>query len=286
MVTATRLLAVLVALLLASALRADVGVGDTRDEVIRQHGRPTSSAQRGNREYFVYPKGGRIELVDGKVADVKGPLPAAPAWAGGVPSVPAAVTTPPASASTTPAPAPIENRNSKIENPSPAPPPATPPATEPPAYNAAAATAALSSHIDKMDNAWGERPPGKEHTPLDSIPEFIAGLLLRFGLTITALKLAFKYWEMDAFWKGIFAIAGIDLALHAIMELLGPATGGLTTMSALENGIPGLVLIYTINRFCFNKRLQNAVATAAAVKLVVTICYIFVGVAALNAAFG
>jgi hypothetical protein len=57
-------------------------------------------------------------------------------------------------------------------------------------------------------------------------------------------------------------------------------------MKAVENGIPGLVLIYTINRFCFNKRLQNAVATAAAVKVSVSTLYIFAGLAMLNLAFG
>jgi hypothetical protein len=109
--------------------------------------------------------------------------------------------------------------------------------------------------------------------------------LLRFLFTIVALKLAFLYWEMDAFWKGILLIAGIDVALHASFELLGRATGGFTTMMAVENGIPGLVMIYTIHRFCFNKRIQNAVLTAAAVKLVVTLCYIFAAVSALDMIF-
>jgi len=126
----------------------------------------------------------------------------------------------------------------------------------------------------------------QEHSPLDSIPEFLLGLVIRFGLTVGALKLAFKYWEMDAFWKGTFAIAGIDVAFHALLELLGPVTSGLTTMSAVENGLPGVLLIFTINRFCFNKRLQNAVTTAAAVKIVVTILYIFGALAMLNLAFG
>ncbi|MDO8539167.1 MAG: hypothetical protein Q7S40_01900 [Opitutaceae bacterium] len=87
-------------------------------------------------------------------------------------------------------------------------------------------------------------------------------------------------------WKGILIIAGIDLALHGSFELLGAATGGLTTMTAVENGVPGLVLIYTINRFCFNKRVENAVITAVAVKTIVTLCYVFLAVAALNVLFG
>ena len=115
---------------------------------------------------------------------------------------------------------------------------------------------------------------------------FVAGLLLRLVFTLGALKIAFKYWEMDAFWSGIFAIAGIDLALHAALELLGPATSGFSTLTPVANGIPGLVLIFTVQRFCFNKRLQNAVLTATAVKLVVTFCYMFAGLAMLDAAFG
>ena len=138
-----------------------------------------------------------------------------------------------------------------------------------------------------MNTAWGTLPPPpKKHSALDNVPSFLVGLLLRFALTIAGLKLAFKYWEIDAFWKGICSIAGIDVALHAILELLGPATGGLTTMSGVENGLPGLGLIFTINYFCINKRLQNAVVTAMTVKLVVTICYLFLVVWLLRMAFG
>jgi hypothetical protein len=138
-----------------------------------------------------------------------------------------------------------------------------------------------------MDNGWGTAPPIPERrSPLDALPMFITGLLLRFTFTVFALKVAFQYWEMDAFWSGIFWISGIDLILHAIFELLGPASGGFTTLVAVENGIPGLVMIYTIYRFCFNKRIQNAVLTAAAVKFVVTMCYMFAGLAMLNLVFG
>ncbi len=314
-VIASRFLVVVLGLLhFAAPSRADVVVGGDRNEAIRQHGFPKSNAKRGNHEFFVYANGGRIEFADGKVVDVKGPLPViappAPTPAAETPTAPSkpappkpatavpAVKTPAPSSAPAPTPtAPSPVASSAVANQpataaaSPAPPGSTAksPTVPPPDYAAAnaAANAALSAHIEKMDTAWGEAPHlPKSHGPLDSLPSFIVGLLLRFGLTIAALKLAFKFWEMDAFWAGIFSIAGIDLALHAILELLGPATGGLTSMSAVENGIPGIVLIFTINRFCFNKRLQNAVRTASVVKLTVSILYIFGGVALLNAAFG
>lgn len=286
-----RVLLVFLALMLTAALAAaEIGIGTSRDEVLDQLGKPTSIARRGDHEIFLYPKGGRIEFVGGKVVDVKGPLPAAL-----TPVAPPSAASPASGASTAPPPASSVPPAKEKAQPSSAPAaktstpakknavaPAKPTGDESPA----AAANELAKHVEKMKTPWGEAPEKETtHSPLESLPSFLTGLLLRFGFTILALKLAFKFWEMDAFWVGIFAIAGIDLALHAGFELLGPATGGFTTMGAVENGVPGLVLIYTINRFCFNKRLQNAVLTAAAVKLVVTLCYVFAGVAALNAIY-
>lgn len=248
-------------------------MGDSRDDVLARLGKPVSIARRGDHEIFLYPKGGRLEFVDGKLVDAKGPLSTAVA------------TTAPISA---PAAAPAKSApTAKVVAPSA---PKTTPATLSPAipdFHPAIAANELAQSVEKMDTAWGAAPVApKTHSPFDSLPEFFTGLVLRFGFTILALKLAFKYWEMDAFWAGIFAIAGIDLALHAGLELLGPVSGGFTTLSGVENGIPGLVLIFTVRHFCFNKRLQNAVLTAAAVKLVVTLCYMFAGLALLNAIYG
>lgn len=265
--------------LAATLCRGEIGIGDPREEVLRQVGKPTSIARRGDHEIFLYPKGARVELVQGKVADVKGPLPmivATPA----TPSASAPATEPPADVPAAPA------KTAPSSQPAPARKAPATPATAFENYSPAEASHQLAQEVEKMNTPWGMAPPREEaHSPLDSLPSFLAGLALRFTFTVIALKLAFKYWEMDAFWSGTFLIAGIDLVLHAGMELLGPLTGGFSTMVAVENGIPGLVLIYTINRFCFNKRIQNAVITAAAVKLVVTLCYVFAGIAALNMLF-
>ncbi|MGH7943862.1 MAG: hypothetical protein ACREH8_02010 [Opitutaceae bacterium] len=256
--------------------RAEIGIGDSRDEVLRQTGKPTSRAKRGDHEIFLYPKGGRVELIGGKVVDVKGPLPTAPAQ-------PVETSAPATAQNATEVPA--ANRQEAVAP--------TPPESGPPVmatrdeYNPAEAANELAKHVEKMDTAWGVAPARQEvHSPLDSLPAFLTGLLLRFLLTIFALKLACKYWEMDAFWSGIFMIAGIDMALHAMFELLGPASGGFTTLVAVENGVPGLVMIYTIYRFCFNKRIPNALITAASVKLVVTLCHLFLAVGAMNLIFG
>ncbi len=279
------LTALLSALLLATMAPADVGIGDSRESVLEIYGKPTSIAKRTGREIFLYPKGGRIEFIDGKVADVKGPLPPPIAPPPPAEAAPTSVLPPEPPKPVVPKPAapvaaaPVVTAPVKVV----APPPA--PAT-PPAYNPAVAANALGDKVEKMTNAWGGPPPAPPHPALHGWLATVTGLLLRFAFTIIALKIAFKYWEMDAFWKGIFAIAGIDLGVHAVLKLLGPVTGGITTMSAVENALAGLVLIFTINRFCFNKRIQNAIVTATAVKTVVTMCYIFGAVALLNVIYG
>jgi hypothetical protein len=244
--------------------------------VLRQHGKPTSTARRGEHEILVYPKGGRVELVGGKVVDVKGPLPVpATTQSNPVNPLPDALGPNSTAESMTPPPAAPDRRAPHVK------------LAPPDEFNPGAMAQDLGSHVEKMDGPWGMAPPKPQHrTPLDSIPAFVTGLLLRFTFTVVALKLAFKYWEMDAFWTGVLLIAGIDMGLHAILELLGTATDGLTTILAVESGVPGLVMIYTVHRFCFNKRIQNAIITAAAVKFVVTFCYIFAGLAMLNLAFG
>ncbi len=137
-----------------------------------------------------------------------------------------------------------------------------------------------------MNTAWGETPKISPEANRIYWPKLLVDLALHFGITVLALKIAFKFWEMDAFWSGVLAIAGIDLGVFSALELLGPATSGLSTMGGVQSGIGALVMIFTIQKFCFNKRIQNAVITAMCVKLVVTLCHIFVFVLLLNALFG
>lgn len=261
---------------------AEIGVGDTREAVIRQTGNPASRAKRGDREIFLYPHGGRVEFLEGKVVDVKGPLPIAPT----APEAPATepVQEPGATSAAT-----STLAASRVTSPAkPASlPPAKPPVAPPPSTKSPPnPTEALGQHIEKMDTAWGERPAMPAPEPAFNWPKFFVTLALHFGLTLLALRIAFKVEEMDAFWSGTLAIAGIDLVVYGVLEALGPVTGGISTMGGVQSGVGALVMVATVQKFCFNKRLQNAVVTAMCVKLVVQLCHIFVFVLLLNALFG
>ena len=211
-----RFLLVLLLWLTGARSLVAVEIGDSRSAVMDEIGPPTSTARRNQREILSYPKGGRIELLDGKVVDIRGPLPVrvaappAPAAVAPAPDVP--VPMPPSENSPSNAPA----GAASVAAAKPA--PATASVAAPAGFNPADAANALGDKVEKMNTAWGTLPPPpKKHSALDNIPGFLVGLLLRFVLTIVGLKLAFRYWEMDAFWKGTFCIAGIDTALHAIL---------------------------------------------------------------------
>lgn len=254
---------VLAGVLSAACGYADIVIGSKRADVIAELGKPSSSARRGNHEILQYPKGVRIELELDLVADIKGYVP---------PGASSAATPAPAE---TPAPAAAATEKSPAKA-----------GKDDDDFNPAVAANALGDEVAKMETAWGGAPPPPPHHGPSSWLELSILLVLRFIYTIPALRLGFKYWEMDAFWSGTFAIAAIDALVHGIMIALGPVTGGFTTLGGVENAVPWLVMIFTIRHFCFNKRIQNAVLTAGAVKTVAMLCDIFVSMMLMNAFFG
>ena len=278
--TFPRVLLVAVALFACRDACADIGIGDTRDAVIRQAGNPTSRAQRGNREILIYPGGARVELQDGMVSDVEGTLPkVTPA-----PETPAAAPAAPNAAPKTAAPKPAPSSAQR------SPPAATKKGSTDYAVQYASnpdiITQGVSKELEKMGTAWGQRPPIPTKPTAINVPKLLVSIVLHFVITLLALRIAFKIEEMDALWSGVFAIAGIDVGLYAALELLGPVTNGLSSMGALESGVGALVMIFTIQKFCFTKKLQYAVVTAMSVKLIVRLCHMFVFVLLLNALFG
>lgn len=259
-----------------SSVGQETGIGDKRDDVVRRYGKPSSTVKRGGHEIFQYPTGGRIVFIDGKVVEVKTPLPPP------IAEIQEAVETPPISSTNTNEPA--------------IPPPGGPAPEAKAAPALATADVAemsdvsplekLSLELEKMEHAKEADANERETADELNVGELLVSLMLHFGITLLALRLAFKYWEMDALWTGVFAIAGIDLGSYAILEVLGPLTSGLTQMGTLQSGIGTLIMIPAIQRFCFNKQLQNAVLTAVAVKVIIQLCHMFLFVLLLNALFG
>lgn len=248
---------------------ADIVNGSSRADVVAELGKPLSTAQRGPVEILNYPKKVKIELENGVVVDIRGYTPAGVT----LPTATAAKEEKPTTAPSTPASEPSPAKKT---------PPKKPEKNEEDedvaASNPAVGANLLGDKVEKMNTAWGDAPVAPKKKAFD-LPELLVGLALHFVLTIVGLRLAFKYWEMDAFWSGTFAIASIDTVIKGIMEGLDPITQGFSTLGHVDAAVAWLVMIGTIRHFCFNKRIQNAVLTAAFVKTAVTIIYIFAHIA-------
>lgn len=266
-------------LLISSPSLSAVSLGATKAQVIEELGKPLSQASGGGREILSYPKGVRLVLVDGRVESAKGILLTGEETESAEAAKPPPKTPPPASAAEEPA----ETKETET--------PASPPAQSP-----------TPNHPNPTSSPTGKAPAAKpthtfdpaayaepEHEAKSSpaLPFVGVALLLGFHFvaTVIALKLAFKFWNMDSLFTGLLAIAGIDLAVHIGLELLGPVTYNLSKMPAVENGLAGFVLIFTIRHFCFNKNIADAIQTAAVVKIAVTLLKLFGAMALLNSAF-
>lgn len=247
-----------------------VEAGASKDDVIAELGRPTSQVARGNREILSYPKTVRIELVDGQVQSAEGisltfreeeagakSKGTAPKWREGKA---------------------LEPENARDENPSRAERKSIHSEAKP-HVDPVAALDRLAHQAEAESDQSGR---AVNHPTLAALA-FLLGF--HFIVTLIALKLAFKFWSMDALATGVLMIALIDVSLHGVFATLGPLTNGLTTMPAVENGIPGIVMILSIRHFCFNKNLTDAIQTAAVVKVVVLLLKTFGVMAVLSNAF-
>lgn len=247
---------------LAGALSA-ADLGETTEQVVAQHGRPTSTAQLGDRLIWYYPKGARVELVNDRVVDFRGALPEVAALPAPAPAAGAAVAKPPTPAKPAAVAKPV------------APPRSAPKAglLEPPPGMPGLPPEALAAM---------EPAPGSAGYTMAWVLVLLVGAVFHFGITIAALRVAYKIWDMDAFWSGTFAIAGIDVAFRLLCEGLSPVTSGMSASPYITNGVSWFIMIFTVRRFCINKSLDNSIYTAGSVKVVTFLLNLVVALAVLR----
>jgi hypothetical protein len=243
---------------------ADIMIGSKRADVIAELGKPSSSASRGAREILQYPKGVRIELEGGTVADIKGySPPGAPE-----PTVTAAPSAP-ATVQKTVAPAPST--------------PTASPATAP----ISAAPKKAANDRDEDDEDEKEMEEDEETSEMSvGVMIGIAAVMLaaQFLLTFAALKIAFHYHQMDALWSGILAITAIDVGLQALIGVFLYFQAGEEHLGIAGTGLPGLVMIWSVRHFCLDQRWSRAFATVGAVKVASILLHL--GLIVLIAQFG
>jgi len=222
----------------------------TREQVIAELGKPTSSLVRGDREILLYPKGVRVELEAGRIVSVKGIVlsEAAPPRVEPPPPPATAEKAKPAAAPVEPKkPGGVNQAAMEREN------------AEATAKAQARMEKSVEALIDQSDRARAA-PPRRVFDPV----RFGVTVVLKLLMTVAALKLACKYWGCEIFWSGILIVAVADAVTRGGMTLAGELLLGLPTLFYLDEAIAGIVMILVLKKVSINQ------STGQAVQLTVT----------------
>ena len=234
-----RLAGIFLALLgVASALSPDA----TREQVIEELGKPTSMAKLGQREIMIYPKGVRLEFEGGKIVSAKGIVLSENVAA---PVVPVAVE------KSAMKPALIELGKEKGELMRAMAKPDEPDVmgtTPPGAVNA----------IEQMERSHEQAQQPKAPKPFDFIG-LVVGVVLKFLLTVAALKLACKYWAAEVFWSTILTVCAADAAVSGGMTLVGELLLGFPTLFNADDLVGGIVMLFLLKKLSVNHAISQAI---------------------------
>jgi len=226
----------------ASALSPDA----TREQVFAELGKPTSVAKLGAREILVYPKGVRLELEEGKVVAAKGialtdavPMPVEPAAATPVMKVPAKG-----------APALVEKEKKGA-----APSEADELGVEP---EKSKIQTELEKAIEKSERG-SEQAQGPAPPKSFDVLGFGLGIILKFLLTVAALKLACKYWGAEVFWNTILTVCAVDVGVGGVGALTGALVLGFPTMFNADDAVGGIVMLFLLKKLSVNHAIGQAI---------------------------
>lgn len=263
--------------LLAASLGAAVRYDMTKEELLKELGKPTSILNRNGREVLIYPKGVRIEIEQGKVVSVKGlDLAAEEAAAANPPS--AAGAKAPAAAGDKddddePKLTPAEQKaraaeEAKLER------------------EMAAANAKARAEMEKTITAL-ENPgnPAAAAMPRHSfaLADFLVEIVVKWLLMLAALKLTTKYWGVDIEWQGLMIAAGADTGVRALVLGVGEGLMGLPSVFLADEALGAIVLVTVLRKVSTNQSLQQAVTVTVTSKTFSIVVGSFLSVAILRA---
>jgi len=221
--------------------------GQSREELLRELGKPSSELKRGDREVLLY-KTGRVELAFGKVAVVQGLA---------VTETPGAISSSTAVAPTlgdTPQAAPAaastdDDRNSAQKASS-----EVSPKSEP--------GGAVRSKLEKEIEALSTPPSIHEESTAPASRRwltFTVELLVKALMMLAALKLTTKYWGVEISWRGLVIAAAADTVARAIVDGLVLWALGVGSTLYADEAVGALVLMAVLRRVSYNQSLRQAV---------------------------
>jgi hypothetical protein len=253
--------------LVAVAVCGAVEPGMARVNVLQELGRPVSAVARGNTEILTYKDGVKITLKDGKVTDIAGLQPAEKAPGEAAPEAPAQA---PAAEPEEP-PEPVltkaeQEEQARLEKKY--------------AEEAAKGRAEMEKALTDLENMHNE--PAAHEKPGFDIVEFLIGLVLKWLLTLAALKLTCKYWGCEVFWSGLMTVAAVDVAVRAVVGLIGLLLLQMESLFYADEAIAAIVMVLVLRKVSINQSLAQAVQITMTTKVFSVVVGSFLFVVMLN----
>ena len=256
--------------LLVASVSAAVRYDMTKEELLRELGKPTSVLAKGGREVLIYPNNVRIELDQGKIVSLKGiDLAAAEATAANPPTASADQPVAPADSGEEAEPVLTPEQQKAQAD-----------AEAKFAKETAEADAELEKGIAQLENA---ETHDETTAPSFAILDFLVELLVKWLLTLAALKLTAKYWSADIEWKGLMIAAAADTAVRAVVLGIGEGLLGMFSVFYADEALAAIVLVLVLRKVSTNQSLQQAVTITLTSKVFSIVVGSFLSVAILRA---
>jgi hypothetical protein len=241
--------------------------GMARVNVLQELGRPISAVARGNTEVLTYKDGVKITLKDGKVTEIAGqpPVTTAPAEAAAEASAPTPAAEPPEP------PEPLMTKAEQAEQ-----------ARLEKKYEeeAAKARAEMEKALNDLENRHHE--PVVHEKPAFDIVGFLIGLVLKWLLTLAALKLTCKYWGCEVFWSGLMTVAAVDVGVRAVVGLVGLLVLQMESLFYADEAIAAIVMVLVLRKVSINQSLAQAVQITMTTKVFSVVVGSFLFVVMIN----
>lgn len=129
----------------------------------------------------------------------------------------------------------------------------------------AEARAKMEKAIEDMEHMH-DHPAARPKVVHFDLKEFIIGLVLKWVLTLAALKLTCKYWGVEIFWSGLMIVALVDAGLRGTMGAIGILWLQMPSLFYADEAISAIAMVLILRKVSINQSMGQAVQVTMTTK--------------------